>query len=192
MCATLLTTIHSQCCFYCIIWKNQSNTVITTFFFPFSSYLEVSQSGLSQWDVLHQQAAVFHRHIWRVEDVNLAGENDSEVSELGYSSQFLAFSYSVHSPCHNSASICSQQTCSYEYIKVFMGDPFFIADMLQKVENSSWKWSLTSKTSKQHESSGERLLTATSRQHRKPPGAISIPRTRGDFHVEMEMLCREV
>lgn len=41
---------------------------------------------------------MFHRHIWRVEDVNLTGENDSEVSELGYSSQFLAFSYSVHSP----------------------------------------------------------------------------------------------
>lgn len=41
---------------------------------------------------------MFHRHIRRVEDVNLAGENDSGVSESGYSSQFLLFSYSLHSP----------------------------------------------------------------------------------------------
>ena len=40
----------------------------------FSGYilhLEVSQSGLGQRDVLHEEAAVFHRNIRRLQDVNL-------------------------------------------------------------------------------------------------------------------------
>ena len=55
--------------------------------YPYS-YLEVSQSGLGQRDVLHQEVAVFQGNKWRVQDVNLPGKNYNQKSRL-VSSAFL-------------------------------------------------------------------------------------------------------
>lgn len=55
-------------------------------------YLEVSQSCFGQRDIFHQEAAVFHWYIWRVQDVDLSCENDSRVWKITVSSFFWKLS----------------------------------------------------------------------------------------------------
>lgn len=65
-----------------IFKKMTTNNLLKSLGLILLSHLEVSQSGLGQRDVLHQQAAVFGGYVGWVKNMNLSGENDREVLQF--------------------------------------------------------------------------------------------------------------